>query len=127
MLMDYLNCLPDYYTPILFTHQDMIAERPDVVAAFVQATARGYAYAIQHPAEAAEILIAAAPEVDADLIRASADWLAPLYQSDAPRWGQQSLDMWQGFSDFLVENGILAEGINAEAAFSNDFLPGTAE
>ncbi len=124
MLMDYLDCIPDYYTPILITRQELIDEQPDVVAAFVQATARGFADAIQQPDEAADLLIQAAPEVDADLIRASAAWLAPQYQADAPRWGQQSADVWQGFSDFLVENGILDEGIDAEAAFTNDFLPG---
>ena len=124
MLVDHLDCIPDYYTPILFTSEDLIAEQPDVVAAFVQATARGFADAIQEPDEAAAILIDAAPEADPDLIRASAEWLASQYQADAPRWGQQSVDVWKGFSDFLVENGILEEGIDAEAAFTNDFLPG---
>lgn len=127
MLMDYFECIPDYYTPILITSEDVIAEQPDVVAAFVQATARGYAYAIENPADAAEILIAAAPEIDADLIRASAEWLAPQYQADAPRWGQQTEAVWQGFSDFLVANGILEAGIDAQVAFTNEFLPGTVE
>ena len=127
MLMDYLDCVPDYYTPILITSRDMIETRPDVVAAFTQATARGFAFAIQNPAQAAEILIEAVPEIDPDLVRASAEWLASQYQADAPRWGQQSVEVWQGFSDFLVENGILAEGIDAEAAFTNDFLPGAVE
>ncbi len=124
MLMDHFDCIPDYYTPILITSEDMIAQQPDVVAAFVQATARGFAYAIQDPADAAQILIDAAPEADPGLIRASADWLAPQYQADAPRWGQQSVEIWQGFSDFLVKNGIIETGIDAEAAFTNDFLPG---
>jgi ABC-type nitrate/sulfonate/bicarbonate transport system substrate-binding protein len=127
MLVDHLDCIPDYYTPILITSEDMIAAQPDVVAAFVQATARGFAAAIQNPADAAAILIDATPEGDPDLIRASADWLAPLYQGDAPRWGQQSVEVWQGFSDFLVENGILEAGIDAEAAFTNEFLPGAVE
>jgi ABC-type nitrate/sulfonate/bicarbonate transport system substrate-binding protein len=126
MLMDYFDCIPDYYTPVLITSQDMIDKQPDVVAAFVQASARGFAYAIQNPADAADLLIEAAPELDPDLVRASAEWLAPQYQADAPRWGEQSPDVWQGFSDFLVEHGILETGIDAEAAFTNDFLPGTA-
>lgn len=127
LLMDYLDCIPDYYTPILITQQAMIDEQPDVVAAFVQATARGFAYSIQHPAEAADLLLAAAPELDPDLVRTSADWLAPLYHADAPRWGQQSAEVWQGFTDFLVENGILAESIDVDTAFTNDFLPGVVE
>ncbi|NLX08371.1 MAG: ABC transporter substrate-binding protein [Chloroflexi bacterium] len=127
MLTDYLECVPDYYTPILITSEQMIDEQPDVVAAFVQASARGFAYAIENPAEAAGMLIEAVPELNADLVRTSADWLAPQYQADAPRWGEQSLDIWEGYTEFLVENGILAEGIDEEAAFINEFLPGSAD
>ncbi len=127
MLWDWFDCIPDYYTPILITSEDMIAEQPDVVEAFVHATARGFADAIAEPDAAADILTEANPEANPDLIRASAEWLAPEYQADAPRWGQQSLDIWQGFTDFLVENGIIAEAIDAEAAFTNAFLPGSVE
>lgn len=127
MLMDHFDCIPDYYTPILITSEEMIADQPDVVAAFVQASARGFADAIAEPEAAAEILIDANPEADADLIRASAEWLAPQYQADAPRWGQQSVDVWQGFTTFLVENGVIEAGIDNEAAFTNEFLPGSVE
>lgn len=127
MLMDHFDCIPDYYTPVLFTSEDMIAEQPDVVAAFVQATARGFAVAITDPAEAAVILSDAVPELDVELVTASAAWLADQYQADAPRWGQQSVAVWQGFSDFLVENGILEQGIDGEAAFTNAFLPGSVK
>ena len=124
MLHDYFDCVPDYYTPILGTSEDVIAEEPDVVAAFVQATARGFAYAIENPDTAADILLEAAPELDADLVRESAAWLAGEFQADAPRWGEQSLDVWQGLADFLTENEILAEEIDMEGVFTNDYLPG---
>lgn len=125
LLADYLDCVPDYYTPLLITHEDMVDEQPDVVAAFVQATARGYAYTIANPDEAAELLLDAVPELDADTTRAGVNWFAPRYQDDAPRWGQQSPAVWQNFTDFLVENGILAEPIDTDAAFTNEFLPGS--
>jgi len=127
MLMDHFDCIPDYYTPILITSQDMIDHSPDVVAAFVQATARGFAYAIEHPSEAADLLAAAAPEVDSELVHTSAEWLADQYQADAPRWGQQQPDIWQGFTDFLVEHGILSEPLDMSGTFTNDFLPGSVE
>ena len=127
MLMDWFDCVPDYYTPILITSRALVEEQPELVRAFVEATARGFAYAIAYPAEAAEHLIAAVPELDPDLVRASTEWLAPQYQADAPRWGQQTVEVWRGFSDFLVEHEILAEGIDAENAFTNEFLPGTVE
>ena len=126
-LKDYTKCIPDYYTPILITSADEIVKHPDVVKAFVQATARGYAYAIQHPDDAAAILIKAVPDLDAALVKESSEWLAGQFQADAPRWGQQKLSIWQGYSDFLIKGGAsLDHGIDAKTAFTNDFLPGTA-
>jgi ABC-type nitrate/sulfonate/bicarbonate transport system substrate-binding protein len=127
MLKDYADCVPDYYTPLLITNEDMIKTQPDVVRAFVQATARGYAYAIQHPDEAADMLVAAAPDIDAGLVKESAQWLAAQFQAEAPRWGEQKAEIWQGFTDFLVTNGALKNPIDVKAAFTNEFLPGNSK
>jgi ABC-type nitrate/sulfonate/bicarbonate transport system substrate-binding protein len=126
LLQDYLDCVPDYYTPILLTTSTMIEDNPEIVQAFVHATARGYADAIQNPTAAAEILVDAVPELDADLVMASTEWLADQYQADAPRWGQQSTEVWEGFTQFLIDNGLI-EDLDVEAAFSNEFLPGSVE
>jgi ABC-type nitrate/sulfonate/bicarbonate transport system substrate-binding protein len=126
MLSDYPECVPNYYTPILITNQAMILEKPDVVAAFVQATARGYADAINDPKAAAEILLKAAPELDAKLVEASAEYLAKEFMGDAPRWGEQNLEVWENFGAFLTKAGALEKPFDAEAAFNNSFLPGKA-
>src|SRR5258708_8827906 len=105
----------------------MIKNQPVVVRAFVQATAAGYACAIAHPDESAEMLIKADTDLDANLVTQSARWLASQYQADAPRWGQQTAEVWQRFADFLVKNGALKSAIDVKGAFSNDFLPGTAK
>jgi ABC-type nitrate/sulfonate/bicarbonate transport system substrate-binding protein len=127
MLNDYTECVPDYYTPILITNERLIEEQPDVVAAFVQATARGYADAIRDPEGAAELLLGAAPDLDAALVQASAAWLADQFQADAPRWGEQRAEIWDAFTAYMVDNGALHEPIDSAAAFTNDFLPGQAE
>ncbi|MCC7208074.1 MAG: ABC transporter substrate-binding protein [Anaerolineae bacterium] len=127
MLKDYTDCVPDYYTPILITGETMIAEQPDVVRAFVQATARGYADAIVDSAGAAAIMLDAAPDLDRTLVEASAAWLAGEFQADAPRWGEQRAEIWDAFTAYMVENGALAEPIDSATAFTNDFLPGAAE
>ncbi|MDW8299572.1 MAG: ABC transporter substrate-binding protein [Anaerolineae bacterium] len=123
MLKDFTNCVPDYYTPILTTSERMIAEQPEVVRAFVQATARGYADAIANPSEAARILLEAEPDLDADLVRASAIWLAEQFQAEAPQWGIQRAEVWQAFTDFMVKAGALESPIDSAKAFTNDFLP----
>ncbi len=124
MLRDYADCIPDYYTPFILTSRRLVETEPDVVRAFVHATARGFRVAIDYPLAAAELLIAAEPQLDPELVRASALWLAPLYQEDAPRWGEQSPEVWQRFTDFLVQEGLLDTPIDISRAFTNDFLPG---
>lgn len=127
LLQDYADCVPDYYTPILLTSRRMIEDNPDVVAAFVQATARGYAVAITDPEAAANTLLEAVPELDEEFVRASIAWMSERYQGDAPRWGQQSTEVWQGFTDFMVEYNLLEEAFDVSQVFTNDFLPGTVE
>ncbi len=123
MMKDYTSCIPDYYTPVVIASEDTIANRPDVVKAFLKALSRGYDYAIQHPSEAADILVKAVPELDSKLVHDSQAWLSGQYQADAPRWGEQKLSVWQDYTDWMVRNGVLEKPIEADKAFTNDFLP----
>jgi ABC-type nitrate/sulfonate/bicarbonate transport system substrate-binding protein len=123
MMEDWFDCIPDYYTPIIVTSEQTIAERPELVSAFMGALSRGYEFAAEDPEAAAEILVEAVPELDADLVQASQAWLSPRYQADAPRWGEQQASVWADYSQWMVDNGILNAPIDAEAAFTNDFLP----
>ena len=122
-LSDWTQCLPDYYTPVIITNETMINKRPDVLSKFLAATAQGYQFAIDHPAEAAEILIKAAPEANPELVRKSQAWLSPRYRAEAPRWGEQKLSVWQGYAEWMANQGLLEKKIDAAKAFSNDFLP----
>lgn len=119
----YGSCLPDYYTPVIIAGETTLAEKGDLTRRFLAATVRGYAYAIEHPEEASEILLAHAPESDAELVRASQVWLSPRYQDDAPRWGVQDPEVWREFAQWLYENDLLEREIDADAAFTNDYLP----
>jgi ABC-type nitrate/sulfonate/bicarbonate transport system substrate-binding protein len=123
MMQDWFDCIPDYYTPVLITSEQTIADRPQIVYRFLRAVSRGYQLAIENPDEAAAILLGAVPELDSELVYASQAWISPRYQAEAARWGEQSLVVWQGYSNWMLENGILAEGMDAEAAFTNAFLP----
>lgn len=122
MLRDYLDCVPDYYTPILITNETMIADDPETVKAFVEASARGFEFAIANPEAAAGILLTANPDLDADLVKASQLWLANEYQAEASQWGIQSEEIWQNYANFLIENGII-ETFDGKRAFTNQFLP----
>ena len=121
--IDYTECIPDWYTPLIVTSETLIAEDPELVGIFMEATARGYRLAIENPSEAADILLAAAPELDEALVRASAEYLASRYVADPDDWGHQDLEVWVAFERFLREAGLTETAIDVEGAFTNDFLP----
>ncbi len=117
----------DYYTPVLIASESTLADNPGLARAFLAAAGRGYVYADQNPNEAAEILCEAAPELDAAAVIAGQQWLAGQYQGDAAYWGYQDLEVWQGFSDWLIERELLNKDFDATSAFSNDYLSGAKE
>ncbi|WP_282171768.1 ABC transporter substrate-binding protein [Cytobacillus firmus] len=121
-LTDYSEKL-DYYTPVLATSEKMIEDDPETVKAFVNAAAKGYEFAIGQPEEAADILLKNAPDLDSELVKKSQEWLSPRYQDDAARWGEQKLEVWENYADWMHENGLLDKELDAGKAFTNDFLP----
>jgi ABC-type nitrate/sulfonate/bicarbonate transport system substrate-binding protein len=123
MMEDWVDCIPDYYTPVIIASEDTLAQKPEVVRSFLTAVTRGYSFAIRNPSDAAEILLDAVPELDPELVRASQAWLSPRYQAEAARWGEQSHAVWEQYAGWMVSHGIIQSPIEAAAAFTNDFLP----
>lgn len=112
----------DFYTPVLATNEDMIETDPEKVEKFIAAATKGYEYAIENPSEAADILIAEEPDLDPELVTKSQEWLVDKYQDDASQWGLQELDRWDTVIDFMFENDIIEQDIEAEEAFTTEFL-----
>jgi ABC-type nitrate/sulfonate/bicarbonate transport system substrate-binding protein len=123
MMSDWFECIPDYYTPILITNESMIEEQPETVRSLLTALTRGYRFAIEDPAGAANILLEAVPELDAELVQASQAWISPRYQADAARWGEQRRQVWQAYADWMLENEIINDAFQADLAMTNEFLP----
>jgi ABC-type nitrate/sulfonate/bicarbonate transport system substrate-binding protein len=117
--IDHTDCIPDWYTPMLATTERGLDRRHDALARFVAATRRGYRAAMAEPAAAASALIAAVPELDTDLGRASAKYLAAHYAAD---WGHQDMAVWKRFAAFLEQAGMVDGKVDVTKAFTNDLL-----
>ena len=113
----------DYYTPVIITSNRMIEENPETVRKFLAATSRGYAYAIANPDESAKILQTYAPDYSLEMLTISQNYLAPKYAEDAPRWGEMKDEVWNGYTDLLVQYGVLESAIPAATCYTNEFLP----
>lgn len=121
--LDYTQCIPDWYTPLLATTASTLTSDPTMVRAFLDVLSRGYRAAMEDSAAAADALLAAAPELDPTLVRASADYLATRYADDAAAWGRQTPATWNGFVGFLEAKDLLEDGFDTDAAWTNDYLP----
>lgn len=120
---DWSDCIPNWYTPLIATAQATIDGDPELVRSFLAATAKGYADAMTDPSRAVEALMAAAPELDRDLVTRSADYLSTRYADSPAVWGAQTADTWATFVDFLVENRLVPDGFDTAATWDGTLLP----
>jgi ABC-type nitrate/sulfonate/bicarbonate transport system substrate-binding protein len=117
-----LNPVFDYYTPVLISSEDFLSEHPDIARSFLTAVKMGYDYCIQNPEKAADILIKHVPELNADQVKLSMDYLADEYQADAQYWGLQSNEVWYGFANWMSDEELIPKPISVDQAFSNEYL-----
>ncbi len=113
----------DYYTPLIISNEKLLKENPDEAKKFLEATAKGYEYAIENPTEAAKILVKHAPEIDEKLAIKSQEYLASKYIDDANRWGEMKDDVWNNYTQFLKEYKLITKDLKPSEAYSNEFLP----
>jgi len=111
------------YTPVYAANQAFLDKNPGKAKAFLRALSKGYQFAIDHPDDAAAILLKAAPELDPVLVKASQKYLAGQYQAQAPRWGEFDAGRWNGFFQFLVGTGVVKAQADSNQYFTNAFLP----
>lgn len=97
----------DCYTPVIIANNDLIEKEPETVQAFIDATRKGYEFAIENPHDAGDILLEASPELDKDLVYASQDFLADKYQADAEKWGKLDQARWDAFFSWVNTLGIV--------------------
>lgn len=119
------NPVLDYYTPLIIANNDFLNNDSEAAEAFMRATVKGYEFAIENPAEAADILLKAVPELDAELVKESQEILALFYKAEKDHWGEIDAARWAPFFDFMYAQGLIDKELGSEG-FTNDFLPDPA-
>ncbi len=116
----------DYYTPVIIGNDDFMKANPDVTKAFMAAVKKGYEFAAENPAEAAQILIDADTDgvlADAhELVMQSQEYLSKEYISDAPYWGYIDPARWDAFYAWLNGTGLMEKELPAGIGFTNEYL-----
>ncbi len=113
----------DFYTPVIIVNESTVQEDPDTIKLFMEATTKGYEFAIDHPEDAAKILLAKVPGMNEELVIKSQEWLSAKYQEDATQWGIQKESVWNNYAQWMLDHQLIPSMIDSKKAFTNDFLP----
>lgn len=112
----------DYYSPVIIAGNEYLDKNPETTKRFLSAVRKGYEYSIEHPEEAADILVTAVPELDETLVKESQIWLADQYKAEVEQWGYIDLARWDAFYTWLYENSLIEQEIPSGIGFTNDYL-----
>lgn len=110
---------------VVFVNNDFLAENPELVRGFVEGTLRGYKYAVENPAEAAEIMAKYYPEVEAAVIQAKWEiiqrvWYSPATDEHGFGWNDPAA--YESLQTTLMETGLLSEAVDFDSALNNEIL-----
>lgn len=117
-----INPVFDFYTPVLAAGTAYLEDNSNEAKKFLEATAKGYEYAIASPEEAAEILVKHAPEVDLELAKSSQVFLANEYQAEKEKWGLIDENRWANFYNWMYKEGLIEKDLGTQG-FTNEYLP----
>lgn len=112
----------DFYTPVIISNKKFLENNKDFCKNFLEATKKGYEYAIENPEKAAKILNKYVPEYELDMLIESQRYLANEYKSEVERWGYIDRDRWNNFYDWAYNKNIIEKDLK-DIGFTNDYLP----
>ena len=112
----------DLYANVIFATEDTIANRADLVERFLKATLQGYTAAVADPAGAAKLSVAHNPDLTVENETASMQASLPLIQPAESQIGMMNGGVWEFMQNVLIEQGLLAEPLDLEQAYTLTFL-----
>lgn len=114
--------IPDQHNGYIATRGEVLADRPETVAAFMRATQAGYEWAADHPDEAADLLIKAGDFPNRDLVHGSMQAIVKggyLRDGDAPV-GRIDPERFATMARFLFDSGVLKDAAGAALVWPGD-------
>ena len=112
------------YASTLDTLEKTIAEKPQIVRAFVRATAEGYARYLANPASAHALIKQANPQQEDELMNATHDIMvsAHLVERSGAKPGTMTDARWAETFKLLSDTGVLPASFDYRKAYSLEFI-----
>ena len=117
------------YASVLVATEATVAQRPQLVAAMVAASAAGWRRYLEVPMETNAYIHRLNPETDLDILATGARLSRELVLDPEAREhgiGHMSAARWQTLVAQMVAAGVVEEGqVRAEECYTSDYLPGS--
>jgi len=111
-----------FYANVIFTRDDMVAERADVVERFMRATLRGYRYAVEHPDEVSALALQYDNTLDLAFQQASMQAEIPLIDTGDVPIGWMDDEVWESTQTVLLQQGLLTAPVDLATFYTNQFV-----
>ncbi|WP_424767675.1 ABC transporter substrate-binding protein [Paenibacillus sp. sgz302251] len=112
----------NFYADTLFTTEDVIKRDPEMVKSFVQASMKGWSYALENPAEAAEFGLKYSESLKLDHETNMMNASIPLLDPEKTPLGKMDMAAWEDLQKSLIDLGFLKSEQNLEQVFTNEFI-----
>ncbi len=118
--------VPTYNELVIVAREADVRTRGAMLRRFMRALALGHQALREDPAKAVDELVDANPDLDRALQRAQVKATLPVFfpgDKDKP-FGWQDPVAWKAYTQWMLDNDLLASPAGANRAFTNEFLPG---
>lgn len=110
-----------FYADTLFTTEELINNKPEVVRGFVKATLEGWQWVLENPEKAIDGVLEVNSSLDREHQTEFLQRSIPLI-ADEGKLGYSENKVWQEMRSVLLGQGILKEEVVVDKAFTNDYL-----
>lgn len=114
--------IPYSYSPVIACSQTFIESNSKALQSFIKATKKGFYYAQEHPAHAAEILQGLVPQKDQNMDLETAINLTCKVLGDKEHWGKMNPNGIQTFLQWLQDQKLEKHHLKSESLYTNDLL-----
>ena len=105
--------VPNYYEGVILANDDLIQNDPEIIAAFLRASARGFADMKNDPDGALAILLEHQDKanfaLDETVEKKSLAMLTPMMETEDAKFLSQTEACWQENIDWLYQEGLITE------------------
>lgn len=116
--------VPTYDELVLVARKSTVDEHPQAIRSFIAALARGTAYAIGHPQEAANAVTAAGKGLDPMQTRAEVNATLPLLAGARGRpYGYLDREQWHEYAEWMAQHDLITSAPRTSDVITNELLP----